>query len=184
MQKRAIPFGVIALAVAAAYACGGGDGTAPHRTQVVQIANVGFPLPDAICTDPVEGIEVSYQLDFFVEMVNTTADSVAVTGVSSTGVVYASSRASDPQLGNTHVHEYAALPYEPTPVGLRAHDGDVTLHVTMHVPCGTDVVTADYSRTILTTLHVKTNSGQYNTTQLASHITWTHLIPADSSATS
>lgn len=180
MQKPAILFGVFALV--AAIACGG-DSTAPHRTQVVQIASVNFPVPDAVCTDPSEGVEVSYQLDFYVEMVNTTPDSVGVTGVFSTGLVYGSSRPSDPALA-LPAHMFGALPYEPSPVGLRANDGDVTLHVTMHVPCGTDVITTEYSHTILTTLHIRTSRGEYVTNPLASQITWKHLVPADSSANS
>jgi hypothetical protein len=164
------------LAAVTAFACGGGDDTGPHRTEVVQIAHIGFPVPDAICTDPAEGSEISYQLEFFIEMVNTTPDSVTVMGVSSTGLVYAGSRLADVGLP---AHTFGVLPYEPSPVGLRAHDGDVTLHITMRVPCGTEVVTAEYSKTILTTLHIRTNSGQYDAGPLASHITWKHLIPVE-----
>jgi len=179
MHKTAISLGVFALAAVSASGCGG-DGTAPHRTEVVQIANVGFPFPDALCTDPTEGSEVSYQLEFYIEMVNTTPDSVKVTSVSSTGLVFAGSRLADV---NLPAHMFGSLPYEPNPVGLRAHDGDVTLHITMRVPCGTEVITTEYSKTILTTLHIRTNSGQYDAGPLASHITWKHLVPVDTAAT-
>lgn len=171
MHKHAISYGAVALAVLSAASCGGGDSTGPSRTEVVQIASVGFPVPDATCTDPMAGEEVSYQLDFTVQMINTTRDSVAIVGVSSSGLVFAASRLSDVGLP---AHNFAALPYEPNPVGLRADDGNVTLHITMRVGCGTAEVTSEYSRTILTTLRVTTNSGQYATVPLASHITWKH----------
>jgi hypothetical protein len=183
MHKHAISIGAFALAALTGYACGGGDDTGPHRTEVVQIANVGFPQPDAICTDPAEGSEISYQLEFYIEMVNTTKDSVTVTGVSSTGIVFGASRPTDITNPATPAHVFGILPYEPNPVGLRAHDGDVTLHITMRVPCGTELVTTEYSKTILTTLYVTTNRGQYATNPLPSHITWKHLVPVDTAAT-
>jgi hypothetical protein len=176
MHRHAISFSALTLAALAAASCGGGDDGGPHRTEVVQIASVSFPVPDATCTDPMAGSEVSYQLEFFVEMVNTTADSVAVTGVSSTGIVYSASRQIDITNPPMPAHNFGVLPYEPFPVGLRARDGDVTLHITMRVPCGTAEVTSEYSRTILTTLHVRTNSGQYDTVPLASHVTWKHFV--------
>lgn len=179
MPKHTISVGVFAAFAAFAAASCGGDASEPHRTEVVQMGTVSLPVPDAICTDPSEGSEVSYQLEFFVQMINTTSDSVSITGVSSTGIVYAASRQIDITSPPMAAHIFGILPYAPNPVGLRAHDGDVTLHITMRVPCGTAEVTTEYSRTILTTLHIRTNSGQYDTVPLASHITWKHLTPSE-----
>lgn len=164
---------VIFGAAVALGACGGGDSSGPHTTQVVQVVNSTVDDATLDCTDPLEDTEAHYQVDFRLELVNTTDAEVSVTGVSSRGDVVSSTRPND---FPANVHTFASLPYEPTPILLRAHDGDVTMHVTMRVPCGTAVVTQEYARTIRTTIFVLTTAGLYTSIPIDVRVTWHHAV--------
>jgi hypothetical protein len=159
-------------AIATAASCSDGIPTngKPPSQKVVQIAAVTVDSLTINCTDPQGGFEQIYHLNFGVEMINTTDDDVTVTDVSSTGFIAASTMSGDTGPALT----FPTLTFSPTPALVRAHDGDLVVHIPMTVGCGTAVVTAPFTRTLVTNLRITTNSGQYNTVPINITGNWIH----------
>ena len=180
MVKSLARLAACALLAGAGAACQKGlviDGP-KGSSSVVQIGSITMDNTSVSCTDPQGGVEQKYTITFSVEMVNTTDNDVTVMNVSSNGNIAASTLAQS-DVGKP-AHVFDALPFTPTPALVRAHDGDLTLRVPMTVGCGTAEVTNPFSRQIVMSLRVTTNSGQYQSLPIAINGTWTHaeLMPS------
>ena len=135
-----------AICIAALLLGCGSDAVDDPRGHLVQITKVQFAPPNISCG--ARSFDYVFLID--VSMVNTTSDSVTLTGVSSAGTYQGSTTG---KRGLDRV----SLPF--TPLFLRARDGANTTRVQI---AGTCPPPADYG-TIGVTLFMTTTRGQFAT---------------------
>jgi hypothetical protein len=162
MNWRPTP-GVCALLAALATACGGGSTTAYNGA--VQIAGFSTNVTNVSCH---VGLAMPDSIYFNLQMVNTTASPVTITSIGSQGSIVRAN--PDSSIVGRIANTYESLPFVGTATTIPAHDGNITLTVSMPTAllCSVDMPPSRNGiqqwKDVYTSLRVTATSGQYVTT--------------------
>jgi hypothetical protein len=153
--------------IAACTACGGSKSATAPSTGTFQIASV---VANPVVAECGLGPHATYVTAYILHLVNTTANDVTVTGVSSTGQIVRSTR---PEEAGMAWNTFASLPFSPSLVA--SHDF-LDMGVTLTSSClPHPPITTDEFRDVYTMLHVIATSGVYATPQITTTIIYRPL---------
>ncbi len=163
MKRETGVLAVPALVCALALACGGGGPAATNGA--VQIASFSTNVTNVSCH---LGLSQPDSIYFNIQMVNTTANPVTITSIGTQGSIVRAS--PDSSIVGRVANTYASLPFTGTATTIPAHDGSITLTVSMPTAllCSVDMPLSSNNmqqwKDVYTSLRVTATSGQYVTT--------------------